>query len=689
MTQLTVQESVLSAKWESFLQDYAKAAVQTAAEDYPDTRSVVLEFNEIQLRDPDLADYLLNKPRHCLQIGGQMLQNVDVTVDPKPRLRLRVKGLSLELERAGGRLVPIRGLRVEHLGRFIVVEGLVKKTVDVRPVILQAAWDCRTCGNRVRLEQDDPDEALLEPVICDGCQKKGPWTLRDEECIRLDHQKILLQENPEGLRGQQAATVTVNLYDDLVARVPAGKRARIHGILTPVRKQKDRKPSIVEDQVFQAVHIELLELSLEDVVITPKDEEQLVQLAGDPNVWGRLVASFAPDHHGHDVEKEGLLLGLLSGDATGKGGGARRNSHVLLIGDPATGKSQLLEFAHLLLPRSIYVDVPNATGVGLTAAAVHDDFGGSRWTLDAGAAVMADGAALCLDELDKASPEDLAKILGLLEKNKIEINKVGISTTLPANVRCLAGANPEGSRFDPELGDLYSQVDMRPELLSRFDLAFAMRDAVDHDQDVAIAKAIGRRYQPAAAAAAGQDVVPVELLRKFVASVLRRTPELPDVVVDYLAADYARERDLAKKMKRPVPRNARSMAGAIRLAVAAARAHNRPAVTQADADRALRVMRRAQESLGVVDSQGVIDIDVLVGGVHRSQHDRLRQVHELVRELAKASDRGHSTVDDVVKAAHARHGLVEPEVRKALDTLRRHNSVYAKGGADTVAPLHS
>src|ERR1041385_6026355 len=92
MPQLTVQDSVLSAKWESFLQDYARAAVQEAAENYPDKgKSVVIPFNDLQLRDPDLADYLLQKPRHCLQVGAQMLQNVDVTVDPKPRLHLRVR----------------------------------------------------------------------------------------------------------------------------------------------------------------------------------------------------------------------------------------------------------------------------------------------------------------------------------------------------------------------------------------------------------------------------------------------------------------------------------------------------------------------------------------------------------------------------------------------------------------------
>src|ERR1041385_8361126 len=94
MPQLTVQDSVLSAKWESFLQDYCRPLVQEAAENYPDKgKSVTIAFNDIQLRDPDLADYLLKSPRPGREVGAQMLQNFDATVDPKPRLHLRVTGL--------------------------------------------------------------------------------------------------------------------------------------------------------------------------------------------------------------------------------------------------------------------------------------------------------------------------------------------------------------------------------------------------------------------------------------------------------------------------------------------------------------------------------------------------------------------------------------------------------------------
>src|ERR1041385_7492918 len=127
--QLTVQDSQLAAKWDSFLQDYCKAQVQQAALDYPETRSVTVPFNDLQLRDPDLANYLLQKPSHSLRIGTSVMHQLDVTVEPRPKLHLRIKELPESQH------TQVRHLRSEHLGRFLAVEGLVKKITEVRPTV--------------------------------------------------------------------------------------------------------------------------------------------------------------------------------------------------------------------------------------------------------------------------------------------------------------------------------------------------------------------------------------------------------------------------------------------------------------------------------------------------------------------------------------------------------------------------
>ncbi|MHB8634165.1 MAG: hypothetical protein ACYDBQ_09405, partial [Thermoplasmatota archaeon] len=137
--QLTVQDAQLQAKWDSFLQDYCKSEIQAAALDFPETRSITVPFNHIQLRDPDLADYLLLHPSHGLRVGVSALQQVDITVEPRPRLHLRINGLP-----ESQRIIP-RAIRAEHLGRLLAVEGMVKKVTEVRPAVHEAVFECKVC----------------------------------------------------------------------------------------------------------------------------------------------------------------------------------------------------------------------------------------------------------------------------------------------------------------------------------------------------------------------------------------------------------------------------------------------------------------------------------------------------------------------------------------------------------------
>src|SRR5688572_14170979 len=123
---LVAQDSQLSARWDSFLQEDCKVRIQQAALEWPEVRSVVVQFNEIQLRDPDLANYLLQRPQQAFRVGNAILQQIDVTVEPKPRLVLRITGLPESQKH------KVRELRAEHLGRLMAIEGLVKKVTEVR-----------------------------------------------------------------------------------------------------------------------------------------------------------------------------------------------------------------------------------------------------------------------------------------------------------------------------------------------------------------------------------------------------------------------------------------------------------------------------------------------------------------------------------------------------------------------------
>ncbi|MCA1820076.1 MAG: minichromosome maintenance protein MCM, partial [Halobacteriales archaeon] len=487
--QVTVQDAQLSAKWDSFLQDYCRAQVQQAALDYPETRSVAVAFNDLQLRDPDLANYLLLRPAHALRVGAAVLHQVDVTVEPRPKLHLRITGLP-----ESQRIIP-RNLRSEHLGRFLALEGLVKKVTEVRPTVLEAIFECKVCTTRQHVLQED--EFLTEPVLCETCDAERPWRMLEEESRYLDHQKVEIQEMPESLRGgSQPERLTIHLQDDLVHRVAPGDRVRVNGILVTQARRQGSQKRVEFNKVLQGVSVELMQQEFSEVLLTPEDDDAIQELAADPRIYDRLRASFAPTIYGMEIEKDALILSLFGGvEKTYKDASRSRGDiHVLLVGDPGVAKSQLLRYLSKLAPRAIFTSGKGASAAGLTAAAVKDDFGEGQWTLEAGALVLADRGICCIDELDKMEKNDQSSMHQAMEQQEISIAKAGISATLKSRCAVIGAANPKLGRFD-EYSALYEQINMPPALLSRFDLIFSILDKPSRDKDSQLATHILRTHQ--------------------------------------------------------------------------------------------------------------------------------------------------------------------------------------------------
>lgn len=681
----TVQDSQLSAKWEAVLSDRKRLQplVQDAAEAYPDPKSVFVSFQDLQVYDPDLADYLLTKPGHCLRVGAQMLHQVDVTVEPRPRLYLRVQHLPKAAE------ITVRGLRAAHLGKFVAIEGLVKKVTGVRPSVLEAAFDCRTCGNRIRVVQEE--ELLQEPVLCDACEKAGPWKLREEDSRFIDHQKIELQDNPDAVRGAaQPESIVVYLQDDLVQTCSPGDRIRLNGILVAQKRKQQKEVKIEFEKVLQAVSLEHLEHGFEDIELSPEDEEWAKATSQRPDCWDLLVRSFARKVRGHRQLKESLLLAAFGSQGRMCDGVWQRGDiHVLLAGDPGTAKSELLNYVAALLPHVIQANGKSSSGVGLTAAAVRDDFGEHPWSLEAGVLVMANDGMAVVDELDKMSEADAAYMLDALAHQVIHLAKAGIVADMRTRCSFIGACNPEGGRFvDDETPA--SQIGLLLALLSRFDLPWAIRDRSSSDANRDIARHV-LRAQGGIVVDDGEERLDADQLRKYIAYAKKEAKELTidseaeDFLVTYY--DEVRQRNMAGE--NPGHVTPRVPASLYRLATARARAHCRVTANLQDAQAVVALLEASFRSMGIIGADGKWDSAVLTTGISLDQHTRMRLVMKVIRELAAANEKGYALEEDVLHDCKTLHQIPHDETQKALATLLRNNAVYARGGGGTYAPMNA
>ncbi|WP_276273455.1 LAGLIDADG family homing endonuclease [Haloarcula litorea] len=395
----TADNTELIDRFEEFYRNYYRNEIGELAQKYPnDQKSLHVDWQDLYRFDPDLADDYRTKPGQLQEYAEEALRLYDLPVDVSlGQAHVRMRNLP-DAE-------DIRDLRHEHHGNLIAVQGIVRKATDVRPKVVEAAFECQRCGTLTRIPQAEGD--FQEPHECQGCERQGPFRLNTEQSQFIDAQKLRVQESPEGLRGGETPqSIDVNIEDDITGQVTAGDHVRVTGVLKLDQRGSDQDKSPMFDIYMDGVSVEIEDEQFEDMEITDADKKEIIELSNEPDIYDKMVGAIAPSIYGYEKEKLAMMLQLFSGVTKDLPDGSRIRGdlHMLLIGDPGTGKSQMLSYIREIAPRSVYTSGKGSSSAGLTAAAVRDDFGdGQQWTLEAGALVLADQGIAAVDELDKMS----------------------------------------------------------------------------------------------------------------------------------------------------------------------------------------------------------------------------------------------------------------------------------------------
>ncbi|KAH7821450.1 DNA replication licensing factor MCM8 [Monocercomonoides exilis] len=268
---------------------------------------------------------------------------------------------------------------------------------------------------------------------------------------------------------------------------------------------------------------------------TARDAALIRRIVYRPNLFQFLVNSLAPNIYGHQIIKQGFLLALFGGtdrsdtsrrDAladsfsaavlgpNGNGGAGnqgqqmglsererlsrtaftsttpvRSSIHMLIVGDPGMGKSQMLRAVATATPRGVYVGGNTSTSSGLTVTVVKE---GGDFALEAGALILGDRGTCCIDEFDKMGQEHQA-LLEAMEQQSISIAKGGLVCSLSARTSVLAAANPSGGHYDRSK-TVSENLRLSPMILSRFDLVFVMMDKPDAETDRKLSEHLVRMH---------------------------------------------------------------------------------------------------------------------------------------------------------------------------------------------------
>jgi len=631
-------------------------------------RSIVVDFEDLIAYDSELAKLLVEKPDEYLpyierSAWAQLKIEDPGYADLVKKIRVRFRKLP---ERRS-----IRRVGEEHLGKMLLLDGIIVRATPVRPLITRAAFQCRKCNSITYVDQ--LGLLMRGPGLCGRCRSKV-FDFAEKQSTFVNSQELRMQERPEDLPpGQLPRAMDVKLNEDLVDVARPGDRVSLTGIVRAQQEVLSRKTRLRTFELFlDANHIDVAGKEAEIVEITAEEEKQILEMAKDPWIHRKLRGSLAPSIYGYDDIKEAILYLLFGAvpKTLPDGVTIRGDVNVLLVGDPGTAKSQLLQYVARVAPRGLYTSGRGSTAAGLTAAVVREKSGGL--VLEAGALVLADKGVCSIDEIDKMRPDDRVAIHEAMEQQTVSVAKGGIVATLNARASVLAAANPALGRYDA-YRNITENINLPVTILSRFDLIFVMRDAPDSELDGKMSEHILTLHRTRST----PEEVPIapEMFRKYVSYARRIEPILTEEAAKELRDFYLKMRSTSTTAESPIAITPRQLEALVRLAECRARSFVRNQVTVEDTDAIIRLMTLALQHVGIDTTTGRMDIDVIMTGKPKSLRDRMQSILSTVAALERET--GSVQESKLYEELSKRAELSEAEARTLVGQLIRDGILYS------------
>ncbi|KAG8191069.1 hypothetical protein JTE90_008383 [Oedothorax gibbosus] len=622
-------------------------------------------------------------------------------------------------------ILSFQDLKTYNYGKFVTMMGIVVRTSDVKPYCTEIAFMCNKCQTIQVCMQEKGCYTTPNRCIgteCFSCSFKAllkspltqtiPW-----KTVRIQELNIYQSEG-----GRVPRTCECELMYDLTDTCIPGDVVLMSGVIS-LNNANEKKTTAGKDACAYVPYLSVNSVtclkgknvesggSLTDSLhFKPEDLNAIKQIHSEDNLFRLVVASLAPNIYGHELIKAGIVLGLFGGNESSKEDtlqfSTRENSHVLIVGDPGLGKSQMLLASSAVSPRGVYVCGNSTTTSGLTVT-ISKEAGGDN-TLEAGALVLADQGHCCIDEFDKMMHQHSA-LLEAMEQQTISMAKSGVVCTLPARTSIIAMANPSGGHYNRSK-TVSENLRIKGSLLSRFDLVFIIQDKPDQTFDSKMSEHVmGRHtdnpknvtineYFSKSPPSISESLlsnngklsknlqfkcneianhIPYKLLQKYISYARKFSqPKLPPEVCTLLQNFYLEMRS-HRKLNFSTPITTRQLESLVRLTKARARIELRSTCTNSDAEEVIEIMKYSMQDT-FSDEFGNIDLDRSIHGSGMSKRSQAKKFMAHLTKVAVVKGDNHFHIAEMKDVASKLKISID-SFSSLLETLNDQGFLLKKG----------
>lgn len=420
-----------------------------------------------------------------------------------------------------------------------------------------------------------------------------------------------------------------------------------------------------------------------NVEISETDEAKIKEIAKNDNCLSILISSFAKGIIADKELKLAILCALVS-KSDKPNEEFRKKINILLIGDIATAKSQIIKNAEKVSPKYKSVSGMGSSSVGLTASVEQDK--NNKWILQAGAYPLAGNGTLFIEEFDKLKKNKQSDLDTALSDSYISINKAGISTTIPALANVIAVANPKDKRFN-DYDPLIEQININDDVLSRFDLIFKLQDKSDESKDYEIAdKMLDRSLgKPLSKIEEKTDnLIDNDFLKKYLVYVKDVSDLDPKILDNSLKEEIKTE--YSKVLRKlngdsdTIPVTARNLEAIIRLSTSIAKLRLHKEITKEDYKEALNLMGHTLKNFNYDYENEEFNVDRVVGSGNEKIEKEKRILLRIIIEESKKHLNKSIPKKDVITLFTEETKKSEREAYGIIKELEKHRKIKAKRG---------
>lgn len=625
-------------------------------------KNVLINLDEVSEWDTQISSMIINDAtKSGIKAFEYTLKETVNDVNPS----IDVSGIEVGFY---GECIPftkVHDISSKHIGKMIRIRGLVNRTHFIKPMAVRVVFKCRECGMPTTPKIQESPFVLTLPFGKSECcnNPRAKYDVVPELSEYIDSQEFSIQEAYEDVSGRIPQRIRLIIFKSyLINKVYCGDSVEITGIVKLIPEYRKSSRSRFNVPFIEVLTLKRKSKDPESMEITKEEEEKILALATKPEIYSILIKNVAPSLYGMEECKESCLLSLFGGvDKQKIDIKIRGNIHILLVGDPATGKSKLLKAIAELSPRGMFSSGRGTTAAGLTASMNKDTNG--EWCIDAGVLVLADKGVACIDEIDKMRKEDRVNIHEAMAQQTVTIDKAGVHSTLMARTSVIAAANSTLGRYDRTKSVFENLTSFPPALFSRFDLIFTLIDRPETSFDRKVVEHIVNGDE-------AEETLNRDLFKKYIAFAKRINPTISNEAKSTLMKHFLFTRDQMAKnwSEETTPITFRQFEALMRLCEAHARALLKQTADEEDANAVIILFNKFLRNIN-------FDIATLETGKSKSLKDIIEAVRKIVSELQTIEGVAYS---QIVEEARAR-GLPRLKVTRAIQDLINSSSIYMVG----------